>query len=89
MKKIFNVTEVAGQGLEALLGEKVTIFSLNYIYHGILAGVSETDVLLEDAKIVYETGDFKEKGFKDSQFIAKEWRLRTSCIESYGVLEGK
>lgn len=89
MKKLVSVTEVEGQGLEALLGEKVTIFCLNYFYHGKLVGVNDTDVLLQDAYIIYETGDFKDKGFKDAQYVAKEWRVRTAIIESYGVLENK
>ena len=89
MKKVVSVTEVNGEGLEALLGEKVTVFSLNYIYHGKLAGVNTTDILLEDAYLVYETGDFKDKGFKDAQRLGDEWRLRTATIESYGILDAK
>lgn len=89
MKKIVQTVEVQGQGLEALLGEKVTFFCLNYIYHGKLVGVNTSDLLLEDAYIVYETGSFTTKGFQDAQFIAKEFRLRTQTIESYGVLEMK
>jgi len=89
MKKLMQVTEVDGEGIEALLGEKVTFFCLNYIYHGKLVGVNMHDILLEDVYIVYETGAFNEKGFKDAQFVGKEWRLRTSTIESYGVLSEK
>jgi hypothetical protein len=84
-----QVTEVEGQGLEALLGEKVTFFCLNYIYHGKLIGVNTHDVLLQDAYLVYETGAFNEKGFKDAQSVGKEWRLRVATIESYGVLSEK
>ena len=39
MKKI--VQEVTGEGLEKLLGERVTLFCANYIYTGVLAGVNE------------------------------------------------
>lgn len=85
MKKIVQTVEVPGQGLEALLGEQVTFFCLNYIYHGKLVGVNTSDVLLENCFIVYETGAFTEKGFKDAQFVGDEWRLRTATIESYGV----
>lgn len=89
MKKLISTVEVEGQGLEALLGEKVTLFCLNYIYHGELIGVNTHDVLLKDACIVYETGSFESKGFKDAQKLANEWRLRTATIESYGVLANK
>lgn len=89
MKKIVTVTEVEGQGLEALLGQKVTLFCMNYIYAGTLEGVNTTDVLLRDAFIVYETGDFSSAGFKDAQKLASEWRLRVASIESYGVFTNK
>lgn len=89
MKKIVTVTEVEGQGLEALLGQQVTLFCINYIYHGILSGVNTDDVLLGNAFIVYETGAFTDKGFKDAQKLADEWRVRTSAIESYGVFTNK
>ena len=89
MKRLVSITEVEGQGLEALLGEKVTFFCLNYIYHGKLIGVNTSDVLIENAYIVYETGAFNEKGFKDAQLVAKEFRLRTATIEAYGVLSVK
>ena len=86
MKKIVTVTEVEGQGLEALLGQKVTLFCMNYIYAGKLTGVNQTDVLLEDACVVYETGPFSSGTFKDAQRISGEWRIRTAAIESYGVI---
>lgn len=89
MKKLVSFQEVDSQGLEALLGEQVTFFCLNYIYHGKLIGVNTDDVLLQDAYIVYETGSFQEAGFKDAQFVASEWRLRTVTIEAYGIVELK
>lgn len=89
MKKIVQTIEVDGQGMEALLGEKVTFFCLNYIIHGELVGVNATDVLIKDAYIVYETGAFNEKGFKDAQKLAPEWRVRIPAIESYGVFSNK
>ncbi len=78
-----------GPGLGALLGEQVTFFCLNYIYHGKLIIVDEAHVVLNDVYIVYETGAFNEKGFKDAQYVAAEFRLRTAAIESYGVLTNK
>lgn len=89
MKKLVQVQEIEGQGLEALLGQKVTLFCMNYIYHGVLEGVNTTDVLITNAHMVYETGAFGDKGFKDAQKLADEWRVRTSAIESYGVFLNK
>ena len=87
MKKIVTVQEVEGQGLEALLGKDITVFCLNYIYAGKLTGVNEKDIILEDAGIVYETGPLCRSGFNDFQKLpAKEWRIRTDVIESYGEM---
>ena len=85
MKKI--VQEVSGEGLEKLLGEKVTLFCANYIYTGILAGVNENCVLLTSAAVVYETGPFGEKKWKDAQELPSEWYVQTSAIESFGLLK--
>lgn len=89
MKKLVTVQELDGQGFEALMGQKVTFFCLNYIYHGKLVGVNTDDLILDDAYMVYETGAFETKGFQDAQKLAPEWRLRTSAIESYGVFINK
>ena len=50
-----KLVEVAGEGLESLLGELVTLFCVNYFYTGTLTGVNETCVLIADPKIIYET----------------------------------
>ena len=85
MKQVVTVTEVEGEGLEALLNENVMLFGLNYIYAGKLVGVNSTFVKLENAKIVYETGPFTDKGYKDAQSLpGAAWYVQTSAIESYG-----
>ena len=89
MRKLVRVQEVEGQGMEALLGQKVTFFCLNYIYHGELIGVNTTDILLKDAFLVFDTGEFQKKGFTNAEKLGDEWRLRTSTIESYGVFTNK
>jgi len=85
MKKI--VQEVTGEGLEKLLGERVTLFCLNYIYTGLLAGVNETCVLLEQAAIVYETGELTSKTWKDAQALPGPWYVQRGAIESFGILK--
>ena len=91
MKKLVSVQEVEGQGLEALLGQQVTLFCMNYTYTGKLVGVNDKDIILEGASIVYETGDFstcRSGKFKDAQLLtAGEWRVRTAAIESYGCFQ--
>ncbi len=88
MKKMVNVTEVENEGLVKLMGERVTFFCLNYIYVGELIGVNDTCVLLKNPAIVYETGKFSEKGYKDEQSLCvEEFYISTQCIESFGVLK--
>ncbi len=85
MRKI--VEEVSGEGLEKLMGDRVTLFCLNYIYTGKLMGVNASCVLLEDASIVYETGPLDTKSWGDAQKLPGPWYVQTSCIESFGVLK--
>jgi hypothetical protein len=85
MRKI--VEEVSGEGLEKLLGERVTLFCLNYIYTGKLMGVNSSCVLLEDASIVYETGALNDKKWKDAQSLPQSWYVQIGAIESFGILK--
>lgn len=85
MKKI--VEDVSGEGLDKLLGERVTLFCAIYIYTGKLAGVNDTCVLLEDAGIVYETGELNSGGWKDHQKLPGDWYVQRSMIESFGILK--
>jgi len=87
MKKIVNVKELNGEGLEALLGERVTLFCVNYIYTGKLTGVNKTCVLLEDAAIVYETGELTGLDWKDAQNLPNNWYVKRHAIESFGMLK--
>jgi hypothetical protein len=88
MKKLVKVEEVEGEGLVALMGQTVTLFCLNYIYAGTLVGVNDTFVKLENAHVVYETGSFHDKKFKDAQKLTNnEWYVITSSIESFGLLK--
>lgn len=86
MKKLVEVVNVEGEGLDALLGEQVLLFGLNYIYAGKLIGVNEKFVKLEGAKIVYETGPFNASAYKDAQNLpSNEWYVQLSAIESFGI----
>ena len=75
-----------GEGLESLIGQEVTLFCINYIYAGKLVGVNTTCVKLENPKIVYETGAFSEKGWKDAQALPnKYFYIMLSAVESFGI----
>ncbi len=86
MKKL--VIEDEQKGLLALLGERITLYCVNYIYTGKLIGINDTCVKLEDAGIVYETGAVDKKDWEDYQkFPNKFWYVATNSIESFGVLK--
>lgn len=85
MKIIQTAVEVSGEGLEALLGKNIEVFCGNYIYAGKLVGVNSTCIKLENPHLVYETGAFLDKKYKDAQHMGcKERYLQTSFIESFG-----
>ncbi len=84
MKKIVEET---GEGLEKLLGERITLFGLNYIYTGKLLGVNATCVLLGDPAIVYETGAFTDTQWKDAQPLPHEIYVMLACVEAFGVIK--
>ena len=88
MKKLVEVTEVKEEGLLKLLGKQVTFFCLNYIYHGELIGVNDTCVLIKKPSLIYETGSFNDKSFKDIQSLCTdEFYISMNCIESFGELK--
>ena len=72
------------EGLPKLLGERITLFCVNYIYTGLLTGVNETCVLLTDPAIVYETGAFTDPKWKDAQALPHEMYVMLAAIESFG-----
>ena len=81
------VNEVGNEGLFALMGKRVTLFCGVYIYTGKLVGVNDTCVKLQDAGIVYETGSFSDKKWKDCQSLPNDWYVTTQSIESFGELK--
>ena len=86
MKKIVSVTEVSGEGLESLLGEKVILLCMNYFYTGVLEGVNTDCVLLADAAIVYETGEWSAKTWKDAQkMCVDKLYVQRGAIEAFAV----
>ena len=65
------------------MGKRVLLFCLNYAYTGMLEGVNDSCVLLADAAIVYETGAFGDKTYKDAQKVGGSLYVQTGCIESF------
>ena len=82
MKRL--VEKVSDEGLESLIGKRVVLWCMNYIYTGKLVGVNEHDVKLAEAKVVYETGDLQADKWQDAQKLrSTHLYVRTNAIESY------
>jgi len=84
MKKLIEESE---EGLIKLMGERITLLCCRYIYTGKLVGVNEDCVLLEDAGIVYETGEWTSKDWSDYQELPNDVYVVKSAIESYGLMK--
>ena len=87
MLKLIEVDKDS-EGLKGLIGEKVTLLCANYFYTGKLVGVNDSYVKLADAYIVYETGAWDNKDYKDKQKLpGKAMYVMVGFIESFGVLK--
>ena len=73
--------------IEELMGQRITLFCMNYIYTGKLVGVGMTCVKLSDPAIVYETGAFSDKAWKDAQTLPNNLYVSTAAIESFGIVK--
>ena len=81
MKRVMTTTD---DDLDTMLGEKVTLIGGVYIYTGVLSGVSDVHVKLDDPKLVYETGPLMDGEWKDAQSLPSPWRVMLANIESWG-----
>lgn len=86
MKKL--IIEDTTEGLIKLMGRVVTIYCDSWIYSGELIGVNEDCILLDKAKIVYDTGSHKDKNWSLAEDIPSgKWYIMKNKIESFGVLK--
>jgi hypothetical protein len=81
------VKEVEKEGLEAFLGKTITLFCGVYIYTGKVVSINEISIKLEDAKIVYETGELTAKNWTDVQPLPGDWYVTIQSVESFGFLK--
>jgi hypothetical protein len=83
MKKIVTVTEVENEGFMAFMGKRILIMAQSFFYDGILSGVNEKCVLLEDAYIVLSAGDFQKKGYDCAEKIDGPCYVAIPAVESF------
>lgn len=85
MKQVIKVQEIEGEGLTALLGQRVLLVCAGYFYEGELIGVNDSFVKLTDASIVYSTGPWSDEDYSDIQKLhTKDWYVQRASIESFG-----
>ena len=87
LKILERITEKDGEGFMSLIGQNITCFCAIYIYTGKLVGVNETCIKLESPSIVYETGAFNEKNWKDAQALPNTIYIQQAMIEAFGVVK--
>jgi len=85
MRKV--IVDVEGEGLDGLLGQRITVWCLNYIYTGDLSGVNDDCIRLDNAAIVYETGPLNDTQWQDAQSLPHPCYVMQRCIESFMVLK--
>jgi hypothetical protein len=80
-----EVIEVDG-GFDYLLGKTVCIITSGYIWTGILSGINATFFELTDPHIIYETGPWNDKMWKDVQKLPTD-KARVFFEQLEGIFE--
>jgi hypothetical protein len=87
MKVLTTVTETDNEGFLSLLGQRITLFCANHIITGDLTGVNDVQVKLDNPAVVYETGAYTDKKWKDAQSLPNSVYVRLSAVEFYGIIK--
>ena len=80
-----RVIETDDGGFDAMLGKRVCFFCGVYIYAGILAGVNDDHLELDEPKLVYDTGPLMDTEWADAQSLPAPWRVMRQSVESWGA----
>lgn len=70
-----------------LLEHRVTFWCINYIYTGTVVEITDQYICLRDAAVVYETGAFSDKAWKDAQSLPHEFYIMRDAIEGFGIVK--
>jgi hypothetical protein len=71
-----------------LMGQRITLFGQNYIWTGLLVGINDTFVKLDNPSIVYETGPFEDSKWTDAQALPKSIYVMLAAVEAFGLVKG-
>lgn len=86
-EEVSTVVEAEG-GAVTMLGKPVYVACTSYAYAGVLVGVNDKFIELKDPSIVYETGAWSGKDWKDAQRLpTQSVTVFFAQIESMFVVE--
>ena len=71
---------------EDLIGQTFTFWCARYVYHGTVKAVNENYITLENAGIVYETGELGSDSAEDLQELENEAYLPIYAIEMFTAM---
>jgi hypothetical protein len=72
--------------LDVLLGQRVMLLCLNYIYSGVLKAIEHDRLVLAEPSIVYETGPWDTNTYSDTQRLPCELLyVQRGAIEAFGI----
>ena len=75
-------------GLVAMMGKQVTCLCMSYFYTGKLTGVNADSIELTNPVIIYETGPWTAKEWKDAQALpCKTILVMKAAIEACGEMK--
>ena len=69
--------------MEDLIGETYCFQCARYIYHGRVKLINESFITLEDAGVVFETGEYSDKKAKDLQDLPNGVKIMSQSIEAF------
>ena len=70
-------------GLSTLMGKQTILLCANYFYAGVLVAVTDDEVTLDSARLVYETGPWNGVAWQDAQLMGDSHYVFRHSIESY------
>ena len=79
-----SAATVVGAPMERLIGKTVVLWCVNYIYSGTLVAVSGGTATLDDAVVVYETGELDATEWETAKRLPSQWCVQLSAVESFG-----
>lgn len=86
MQTVVEIKEDKLEGLNKFLNKRILILSAGYFYEGILVGIDDACVKINDAHIVYETGKWSDVNYRDRQKLHTDsWYVQVGLIESFGL----